>query len=240
MLHTISYQLTAISDLCYTDHNRLIFNLSLMPIDEQTLKRQLKAKDKEIAELKELLAAAEGEVKELNDFGGFEKPKKSILESRGLNTGIKVILFLALCALIIGIGVYPWLNQERFLGSNDAEEASQEENIIDESAPVEPVTETGIEPALPETTADPAPAAVTEEPAAAAPKPEKMVEVVSDVGWLNVRNQPTVTESEIVKKINSGEQYEWMEKTDSNWYKIVLDEKGTTGYVSGEYVKEVK
>jgi len=48
-----------------------------------------------------------------------------------------------------------------------------------------------------------------------------------------------VETGKIIKKINSDEEVEWLEKTDNNWYKVKLDQQGHTGYVSGEYV-EVK
>lgn len=204
-----------------------------MPLDEKKLRSELKSKDKEIAELKALLAAAETEIKELNDFSGFEKPKPGILESRALNAGIKAVLFLLLCAVIVGIGIYPWLNRNAFFSG-----AGGESLTAGETAANDTVEEPAAEPQPAET------AATTTPDTAATGTPRrfrvKRIEVVSDLGWLNVRNQPNVQDSEVIKQINSGERYEWTEKTDNNWYKIVLDESGATGYVSGEYVEEVE
>ena len=104
-----------------------------MPIDESKLKNQAKSKDREIQELKELLAEAESEIKELNDFHGFQKPKSSILESAFLNKVIKYSFFAVLCVFIILVALYPWLNKDKFAGDQPDEEITQEEDLTIDS-----------------------------------------------------------------------------------------------------------
>lgn len=212
-----------------------------MSTEAQKLKRKLKDKDKEIAELKELLASAETEIKELNDFTGFEKPKKSVLESKMLNTGLKALLFLLVSAAIIGIGIYPWLNRDRFVGNPEtatpAADMPSGDSFSDGANEAQARAAAGTATTTDEG-ATPAPdAADAPDPTPDPPQPQKIIEVVSDLGWLNVRNQPSVQEGDIIEKINSGETYEWTEKTNENWYKIILKD-GRIGYVSGEYVQE--
>lgn len=216
-----------------------------MPTSEaQKLKKKLKEKDKEIAELKELLASAETEVKELNDFTGFEKPKKSLLESRMLNTGIKALLFVIISAAIVGIGLYPWLNKENLLnrGADGTADAGESMDVPSEDMLVqEPGNDTSMTAPEESPQAEP-PAEETPPPAELEPEepaePAQMIEVVSDLGWLNVRDAPSVETGEVIEQINSGERYEWTGKSDDNWYTIILS-NGTTGYVSGEYVREL-
>jgi len=195
--------------------------------DTQKLREQLKKKDKEITELKELLAEAEQEIKELNDFHGFQKPKPSVFESQFLNKLIKGSVFILVCALIIIVGIYPWifkdgttedskgsvavednLNETGGTSDADSQELSQEENKENTAAQE-----------------------------AVKPEPKQMLIVKSDLGWLNVRTEPSVETGDIIKKINSEDEYEWLEKTDDNWYKIKIDSEGHTGFVSGEYIE---
>ena len=68
-------------------------------------------------------------------------------------------------------------------------------------------------------------------------EPTNMLIIDSDLGWLNVRTEPDIKTGDIIKKINSNDEYEWLEKTDNNWYKIKIDSKGNTGYISGEYAE---
>ena len=82
--------------------------------NKNIFKDQLKAKDREIQDLKELLAEAESEIKELNDFHGFGKPRAGILESEFLNKLIKRTAFALVCILIILAGLYPWLFKNTF------------------------------------------------------------------------------------------------------------------------------
>src|SRR3989344_6749109 len=86
-----------------------------MPLDEKKLLQKLKDKDREINELKQLLAEAEHEIKELNDFHGFQRPRPSILESAWLNKLIKRTAFLLMVAVIIFIGIYPWLFKDKII-----------------------------------------------------------------------------------------------------------------------------
>ncbi|MDP3899996.1 MAG: SH3 domain-containing protein [bacterium] len=206
--------------------------------DEKRYREMIKKKDQEIIELKELLAEAETEIKELNDFHGFSKPKGTILESQLLNKLIKRTAFLLICLVIVLIGLYPWFFKDTLLGDNDktSDEQTSAEEVADDSTDM---------------TNDQTDAVVQNEPEVvdSENQPEtsegrdifserKLVEVSSDLGWLNVRTEPDVETGDIIKKLNSGEEYEWLEKTDTNWYKLVIDDAGHTGYVSGEYVVE--
>jgi hypothetical protein len=207
-----------------------------MPTDIQTLKNALKQKDHEIKELKQMLAEAEGELREYSSSDHMERPRASILESRGLNRVIKGTFYFLLCAIIIIAGLYPWFFKDKIFGTSQEPVAENNDNVADE--PVTPSAETATPSADTTTNATTTPP-VTPEPARDIFQPEKkMVEVSSDLGWLNVRTNPGVENSDVIKKINSGESFEWMEKTDNNWYKIVIDDAGHTGYVSGEYVVE--
>ena len=210
-----------------------------MPIDEKKLFQKLKDKDREINELKQLLAEAEHEIKELNDFHGFQRPRPSILESAWLNKLIKRTAFLLMVAVIIFIGIYPWLFKDKILGGKDNGQPAAVDKtdspsdspaaVVDQPSANQPATTT--------------PASPPESEQAAAgqnvSKPSQLLIVKSDLGWLNVRTEPSVETGKIIKKINSDEEVEWLEKTDNNWYKVKLDQQGHTGYVSGEYV-EVK
>ncbi|MEK7067382.1 MAG: hypothetical protein AAB956_00085, partial [Patescibacteria group bacterium] len=95
-----------------------------MPLDEKKLLQKLKDKDREINELKQLLAEAEHEIKELNDFHGFQRPRPSIWESAFLNKLIKRAAFLLIIAVIIFIGVYPWLFKDKILDSQSRQPAA--------------------------------------------------------------------------------------------------------------------
>ena len=59
----------------------------------------------------------------------------------------------------------------------------------------------------------------------------------NDLGYLNVRSEPSVS-GDIVTKVNPGETYEYT-KEENGWYYITLDD-GSVGWVSGDYVKFVK
>lgn len=209
-----------------------------MPIDEKKLLQKLKDKDREINELKQLLAEAEHEIKELNDFHGFQKPRPSILESQFLNKLIKRAAFLLIIAVIIFIGVYPWLFKDKILDSQPATDQqfnlqSETKNIVDSAATQQPKSTS-------QSTATTTPSSQDNKPVSGGEngaEPSKLLIVKSDLGWLNVRTEPSVENGQIIKKINSEEEIEWLEKTDNNWYKIKLDAQGHTGYVSGEYVE---
>ena len=206
-----------------------------MPIDEKKILQKLKEKDREIVELKQLLAEAEQEIKELNDFHGLQKPRPGILESQFLNKLIKRTAYLLIAAAIIFIGIAPWLFKDKLLTDNNGDKATAEEqtaNSPEQAATEENKTDNTGETATTTPTAETKPA---EQPTGT---PAKSLIVKSDLGWLNVRTEPNQN-GDIIKKINSGEEVEWLEKTDNNWYKIKIDSEGHTGYVSGEYV-EVK
>ncbi len=203
--------------------------------NKNTVKDQLKAKDREIQGLKELLSEAESEIKELNDFHGFDKPRAGILESEFLNKLIKRTAFALICIVIILAGLYPWLFKDTFFTDDKKlvlEEGTELEDTLAEDESADQIKE---QPEEEKTVAE----EVKEE---VKPANEnifssgKVVEVDSDLGWLNVRTEPNVENGKIIKKINSGGEYEWLEKTENNWYKLVIDSKGNTGYVSGEYL----
>jgi TolA-binding protein len=209
-----------------------------MPIDEKKILQKLKEKDKEIIELKQLLAEAEQEIKELNDFHGLQKPRPGILESQGLNKFIKRTAYFLIAVAIIFIGVAPWLFKDKLLtGSNSGEQTAEErdtslpEQTTGEESKADKANDTA-------TTTAPAETKPAETPSATRDifQPGKSLIVKSDLGWLNVRTKPS-QEGDIIKKINSGEEVEWIEKTDNNWYRIKVDAEGHTGYVSGEYVE---
>ncbi|MFH1326261.1 MAG: SH3 domain-containing protein [Candidatus Falkowbacteria bacterium] len=203
--------------------------------NKNTVKDQLKAKDREIQGLKELLSEAESEIKELNDFHGFNKPRAGILESEFLNKLIKRTAFALICIVIILAGLYPWLFKDTFFTDDEklvSEEGTELEDTLAEDESADQIKK---QPEEEKTVAE----EVKEE---VKPANEnifssgKVVEVDSDLGWLNVRTEPNVENGKIIKKINSGDEYEWLEKTENNWYKLVIDSKGNTGYVSGEYL----
>ena len=57
-------------------------------------------------------------------------------------------------------------------------------------------------------------------------------------GFLNVRSEPTIT-ARIIKQVKPGEIFTFLEKSSSSWYKIEY-ENNSFGWVSGEYVEEIK
>ncbi len=59
----------------------------------------------------------------------------------------------------------------------------------------------------------------------------------NDLGYLNVRSEPSVS-GDIVTKVNPGERYEYTQEENS-WYYITLDD-GSVGWVSGDYVEVVE
>ena len=59
----------------------------------------------------------------------------------------------------------------------------------------------------------------------------------NDLGYLNVRSEPSVS-GDIVTKVNPGETYEYT-KEENGWYYITLDD-GSVGWVSGDYVQVVE
>jgi|GEM_PF-2883641 len=212
-------------------------------IDEKKLLQKIKEKDKEIAELKQLLAEAEQEIKELNDFRGFQKPRPGILESQLLNKLIKRTALLLIAAAIIFLGVYPWVFKDKLFSSSQKQnqEVVNQEQTNSASQDNNVIADNNAQPAVATTTVDSqsTPQVPASDSTAANRdifKPAQTLVVKSDLGWLNVRTQPS-QEGDVIKKINSGENYEWLEKTDNNWYKIKLDDAGHTGYVSGEYVE---
>ncbi len=203
----------------------------------QKLKDKLKKKDKEIAELKELLAEAETEIKELNDFHGFQKPRASILESRFLNKMIKTTAFVLVAALIVIVGIFPWIFSDDIIGDkklpeNKSAEISPDLNQDEESAMPNEINNENQNNKDKE-----AERADTDNVNQQEQTPKQMLVVASDLGWLNVRTEPSVENGKIIKKIDSGAEYEWLEHTDNNWYKIVIDGEGHTGFVSGEYIE---
>jgi len=210
--------------------------------DNQKLKDALRKKDKEIKELKELLAETEAELKEYANADHMIRPRGSILESRFLNKIIKSTFFVLLCLVIIVIGLYPWFFKDKILGNvsdNNTEQVDSSQNTtINEASnvtlPVLNTNEQNDSQIVPAQEPEP----VAETTSRDIFNPAQSIEVVSDLGWLNVRTSPDVENGQIIKKINSGEIYEWLEKTDNNWYKIVIDDQGHTGYVSGEYLSE--
>jgi len=205
-----------------------------MPADIQTLKNELKQKDREIKELKQMLAEAESELREYSSSDNLVRPRASILESRTLNRAIKGTFYFLLCAIIVLAGLYPWLFKDKIFGTQPEPNAENSENVTDETTTpsAEPATSM-VDAGTPATTTP-----TTQEPARDIFQPEKkMVEVASDLGWLNVRTEPNVETGKIIKKLNSGEEYEWLEKKD-NWYKLIIDSEDHTGYAAGEYLTE--
>ena len=72
-----------------------------------------------------------------------------------------------------------------------------------------------------------------------APEPEvSRVKILqNEVGYLNVRKGPGVSNAKLTR-VKPGEEYEYIEE-DKNWYKIVLSDS-QTGWVSGNYVEEIE
>jgi len=200
-----------------------------MPSDTTRIKEQLKKKDREITELKELLAEAESEIKELNDFHGFRKPKPSILESQFLNKLIKTAAFLLVSALIVIVGIYPWIFKDDAVDDNETKISVQDEDSSDTSEDNDQDSDSAVDE---EDTTD-----NTDSTKPTPAKPKQMLIVKSDLGWLNVRTEPNVETGDIIKKISSEDEYEWIEKVSDNWYKIKIDSEGHTGFVSGEYIE---
>lgn len=206
--------------------------------NERKTKEQLRDKDREIAELKELLAESESEIRELNDFQGFKKPKPGILESTWLNKLIKRTAFLLICAVIVLIGLYPWLFKDRILENGELDRVAVEEGDLDgeELGEAEGTKEdVGGEVQTP-SEGEPEETDDSAEVEQDIFKSQQILIVESDLGWLNVRTEPNVETGKIITKINSGEEYKWLEETENNWYKVKIDDEGNTGYVSGEYV----
>jgi len=59
----------------------------------------------------------------------------------------------------------------------------------------------------------------------------------NDLGYLNVRAEPSVS-GDIVTKVNPGETYKYT-KSENGWYYITLDD-GSVGWVSGDYVEIIE
>lgn len=59
----------------------------------------------------------------------------------------------------------------------------------------------------------------------------------TSTGWLNVRKEDAL-DSEIIGKVNSGEEYEYI-KERNKWYQIMLKDN-KKGWVNGVYVEEIK
>jgi len=55
-------------------------------------------------------------------------------------------------------------------------------------------------------------------------------------GWLRVRGEPNSSSGKELTKIYPKETYQFLESTDSGWYKIKLDD-GQEGWISGKYAK---
>lgn len=69
-------------------------------------------------------------------------------------------------------------------------------------------------------------------------KPPYVTILDTPTGWLNVRTSPS-TSSEVVKKVNPGDSFKFLEADDNGWEKIELDD-GETGWISSKYAKLYK
>jgi hypothetical protein len=70
-----------------------------------------------------------------------------------------------------------------------------------------------------------------------ADRPERPYVKITETptGWLNLREEPSTTsEDTIIKKLNPGEMYPFIEVNDAGWYKIEYQE-GKQGWISGKY-----
>lgn len=68
-------------------------------------------------------------------------------------------------------------------------------------------------------------------------KPPYVEVLDTPTGWLNVRKEPA-TSAEILTKINPGERYQYLDKNETGWFQIELEEE--KGWVSSKYVKLIK
>jgi uncharacterized protein YgiM (DUF1202 family) len=57
-------------------------------------------------------------------------------------------------------------------------------------------------------------------------------------GWLNMRSEPSTAggDETIIKKINPGDKYPFIEANEAGWYKIEYEE-GKEGWISGKYAE---
>lgn len=80
--------------------------------------------------------------------------------------------------------------------------------------------------------------AIVEASPSAALVAEKKVEILTtETDFLNVRREPSLT-AEILKQAKPGETYLFLKK-EEEWYQIEFEDK-TTGWVYGQYVKEIE
>ncbi len=71
------------------------------------------------------------------------------------------------------------------------------------------------------------------------PIPTKRIKILdTGVGFLNIRQQPSLA-STMIQQAKIGEVFEYQE-LKNNWYKIILKASPSAGWVSGEYVEEIK
>jgi uncharacterized protein YgiM (DUF1202 family) len=59
-----------------------------------------------------------------------------------------------------------------------------------------------------------------------------------DTGWLNVRENPTTAQDNIIQKVDTGEKFAYLDKNDTGWYQIELP-SGEKGWISSRYAKLV-
>lgn len=71
------------------------------------------------------------------------------------------------------------------------------------------------------------------------PDPPYITVKDTPTGWLNVRKTPSTAEDNIIIKIKPKEHYKYLDKNESGWYKISLND-GTEGWVSSKYVSLTK
>lgn len=60
----------------------------------------------------------------------------------------------------------------------------------------------------------------------------------TSTGWLNLRSEPSTAEGDetVIKKIDPGDKYPFIEVNDTGWYKIEYEE-GKEGWISGKYAE---
>lgn len=83
----------------------------------------------------------------------------------------------------------------------------------------------------------PSPSAKTSS-AKSSPPAKPYVEILdTPTGFLNVRDEPSTSGSEILTKVDPGEYFKLLDENDSGWLKIEY-KKGEEGWISGQYAKK--
>ena len=120
------------------------------------------------------------------------------------------------------------------LAREPVETDSDEIEEATESAETKPPVQTSPQPTPAASPASPKPSPTTSDGELTWP----YVEIASDIGWVNVRSEPSTAggEDTILTKVDTGEKFPLVD-TQSGWYQIEY-ETGKNGWISGKYAEK--